>query len=80
MLDSFIMADSNGRDTSNLKVFDITVIRIADYINKVVGTRKIPDNKKGTVVMKLDVEVEKVSYLSPYFKSYRAEKLLFWQI
>ena len=48
---------SGGRDTSNLQTFDITVIRIADYINNVVGTRKIPGNKKGAVVMKLDVEV-----------------------
>ena len=31
--------------------------RIADYINKVVGTRKIPEFKTGAVVMKLDVEV-----------------------
>ena len=33
------------------------VLRIADFINKVVGTRKVPDDKKGAVVMKLDVEV-----------------------
>ena len=31
--------------------------RIADYVNKVVGTRKIPNGKKGAVVIKLDVEV-----------------------
>ena len=32
--------------------------RIADYVNKVVGTRKIPNGKKGAVVIKLDVEVK----------------------
>ena len=31
--------------------------RIADYINKVVGTRKLPSGRTGVVVMKLDVEV-----------------------
>ena len=32
-------------------------MRIAEYINDVVGTRKIPNGGKGAVVMKLDVEV-----------------------
>ena len=36
------------------------MLRIADFINKVVGTRMIPDNRKGVVVMKLDVEVGNV--------------------
>ena len=32
-------------------------MRIAEYINDVVGTRQIPNDGKGAVVMKLDVEV-----------------------
>ena len=35
----------------------VPVIRIADFINKVVATRALPENKSGVVVMKLDVEV-----------------------
>ena len=38
------------------KVHNITVIRIAEFINTVVGTRKTNNNKRA-VVMKLDVEV-----------------------
>jgi len=34
----------------------VPVIRIADFINKVVATRALPENKSGVVVMKLDVE------------------------
>ena len=47
-----------------------------------VATRKIPDGKKGSVVMKLDVEV----VLSTLFKNdfldsnVRVLKLLFWVI
>ena len=36
---------------------EVRVIRIAEYINTVVATRKRPDNSPGAVVMKLDVEV-----------------------
>ena len=36
---------------------DISVVRIAEYVKEVVGKRSIPHNKKGAVVMKLDVEV-----------------------
>ena len=39
------------------KKYDVNVMRIAEYINDVVGTRKIPNDGKGAVVMKLDVEV-----------------------
>ena len=38
------------------KVHNITVVRIAEFINTVVGTRKT-NNNKAAVVMKLDVEV-----------------------
>ena len=34
----------------------IPVVRIAEYINKVVGTRYIPPGRRGSVIMKLDVE------------------------
>ena len=45
-------------EVKNSKVLaDISVVRIAEYIKEVVGKRSIPDNKKGAVVMKLDVEV-----------------------
>ena len=39
------------------KVHDITVVRIAEFINNVVGTRQTKE--RGAVVMKLDVEVGK---------------------
>ena len=39
------------------KKSEITVVRIAEYIMKTVGTRQIPNGGKGAVVMKLDVEV-----------------------
>ena len=35
----------------------VPVIRISEYINKYIATRRIPSGKKGAVVMKLDVEV-----------------------
>ena len=41
----------NKRNT----VHNITIVRIAEFINNVVGRRRI--TKKGAVVMKLDVEV-----------------------
>ena len=48
------------------KVHNITVIRIAEYINTVVGTRRIINNTAGSlqpaVVMKLDVEVKILFY------------------
>ena len=40
------------------------MLRIADFINRVVGTRKIPDNRKGAVVMKLDVEGREIAILA----------------
>ena len=43
-------------DKKRYKVHNITVVRIAEFINKVVGTRKIT-NARGAAVMKLDVEV-----------------------
>ena len=45
-------------DVKNSKVLvDVSVVRIAENIKEVVGKRSIPHNKKGAVVMKLDVEV-----------------------
>ena len=45
-------------DVKNSKVLaDISVVRIAEYVKEVVGKRSIPHNKKGAVVLKLDVEV-----------------------
>ena len=45
-------------DVKNSQVLaDVSVVRIAEYIREVVGRRSIPQNKKGAVVMKLDVEV-----------------------
>ena len=38
------------------KLHNITIIRIAEFINTVVGTRKTNNNNKGAVVMKLDVK------------------------
>ena len=40
-------------------VYNVTIIRIAEYINTVVGTRRITNNPAAppAVVMKLDVEV-----------------------
>ena len=44
--------DKNLTDTK-----EVRSIRIAEFINSVVGQRKIPENRgKGAVVMKLDVE------------------------
>ena len=41
---------------SRYKVHSITIVRIAEFINDVVGTRKLPTKEPGAVVMKLDVE------------------------
>ena len=38
------------------KISDVKVVRIAQYINEVVATRKLPEGRKGSVLMKLDVE------------------------
>ena len=47
----------NKRNT----VLNITIVRIAEFINNVVGRRII--KKKGAVVMKLDVEVWTMKYM-----------------
>ena len=45
-------------DVKNSKVLEeVSVMRIAEYVKKVVGKRSLPHGKKGAVVMKLDVEV-----------------------
>ena len=49
------------------KKTEITVIRIAEFIMKTVGTRQIPNGGKGAVVMKLDVEVR--SYRHCYMQN-----------
>ena len=50
-------------DVKNSKVLEeVPVVKIAEYIRDVVGTRQIPDNKEGKVVMKLDVEVSQGLY------------------
>ena len=41
----------------NRKYQNVPVIRISEFINKYVATRRIPQGKRGAVVMKLDVEV-----------------------
>ena len=41
--------------------FTVPVIRIADFINKVVATRSLPADQPGAVVMKLEVEVPPLS-------------------
>ena len=40
--------------------YEVEIVRITDYIKEVVATRQIPNGKKGSVVMKLDVEVRKI--------------------
>ena len=50
-------------DVKNSKVLEeVPVVRIAEYIRDVVGTRQVHDNKEGKVVMKLDVEVSQGLY------------------
>ena len=39
------------------KTYEVDIIRISDYIKDVVANREIPTGDKGSVVMKLDVEV-----------------------
>ena len=44
------------------KIHNVTIIRIAEYINTVVGSRKVRDKSKAAVIMKLDVEVSSSRY------------------
>ena len=53
--DQALDVDDDVKNSSVLA--DISVVRIAEYVKEAVGKRSIPDNKKGAVVMKLDVEV-----------------------
>ena len=53
--DTFKIKRNQGEAT--VATYEVDIIRIAEYINTVVGTRQIPLGKKGSVVMKLDVEV-----------------------
>ena len=43
---------------TNTTYHTVPVIRISEYINTYVATRRIPAGKRGAVVMKLDVEVK----------------------
>ena len=51
-------------------ISDIRVVRIAEYINTVVATRKLPPGRgPGAVVMKLDVEGLEVEIVSDLIMS-----------
>ena len=58
MRDSHIVKDTYKDQNIVVETYDVEIIRIADFIKTVVGTRKVPNGRKGSVVMKLDVEVE----------------------
>ena len=51
-----------SEEFQNFNITEVEVIRIADYINNVVGERRITNSKRGAVVMKLDVEVSTSLY------------------
>ena len=51
------------------KISDVKVVRIAQYINEVVATRKLPEGRKGSVVMKLDVEGGEVEIVADLIMS-----------
>ena len=57
MRDSHIVEETIKDQKIVVQTYDVDIIRIAEYIKSVVGTRIMPREKKGTVVMKLDVEV-----------------------
>ena len=54
---------------SRYKVHSITIVRIAEFINDVVGTRKLPTKEPGAVVMKLDVEGLEIEILADLIHS-----------
>ena len=58
MRDAHIIKDTYKDKDIVIDTYDVDIIRIADYIKTVVGTRKLPSGRNGTVVMKLDVEVD----------------------
>ena len=60
MRDAHIIKDTYKDQDLVIDTYDVDIIRIADYIKTVVGTRKLPSGRNGTVVMKLDVEVDTV--------------------
>ena len=51
-------------------------MRISEYIIKIVGQRKIPENRQGAVVMKLDVEGREMSIVGQY--SYKVD-IIIWE-
>ena len=52
------------------KIHNVTIIRIAEYINQVVATRKLPpERSSGAVLMKLDVEGLEVEIVSDLIMS-----------
>ena len=60
MREAHIVMD-NVKDEFKVKAtYEVDIIRIADYIKNIVGTRSVPEGKKGVVVMKLDVEGKEI--------------------
>ena len=53
----------------NHKVHNIRIIRIAEFINEIVGQRRIDVNKPSAVVMKLDVEGLEIEILADLIHS-----------
>ena len=52
------------------EISDVRVVRIAEYINQVVATRKLPPGRgPGAVLMKLDVEGLEVEIVSDLIMS-----------
>ena len=55
------LVDENIKDVFLVKrTYEVEIIRIAEYIQQVIGRRKIPNGRRGVVVMKLDVEVSEI--------------------
>ena len=51
------------------KISSVKVVRIAQYIKEVVATRKLPKGRKGSVLMKLDVEGGEVEIVADLIMS-----------
>ena len=52
------------------EISDVRVVRIAEYINQVVATRRLPPGRgPGAVIMKLDVEGLEVEIVSDLIMS-----------
>ena len=69
MREAHIVMD-NVKDEFEVKAtYDVDIIRIADYIKNIVGTRAVPEGKKGVVAMKLDVEGKEIPILTDIIHS-----------